>query len=87
MATVEQVRRLDNSHPHTRVATVALRQPLSGIVLRLTTSFSTINPPKQEYDFTPPGGPNMGKNACVISAVLPHARLLFVQHDAPMPNQ
>ena len=32
------------------------------------------------------GGPNLGKNACVISAVLPRARLLFVQRDAPLPN-
>ena len=35
----------------------------------------------------PWGGPNLGKIACVISVVLPHARLLFVQCDAPLPNQ
>ena len=37
MATVERVRKLDNSHPHTSVAMVALRQPLPGSVLHLTT--------------------------------------------------
>ena len=35
----------------------------------------------------PPGGPNLGKIACVISVVLPHARLLFVQRVTPLPNQ
>ena len=35
----------------------------------------------------PHGGPNLGKIVCVISAMLPHARLLFVQHDVPLPNQ
>ena len=35
----------------------------------------------------PRGGPNLGKIASVIPAVLPHDRLLFVQRDLPMPNQ
>ena len=35
----------------------------------------------------PRGGPNLGKNACVISAVLLHVGLLFVQRDVPLPNQ
>ena len=34
----------------------------------------------------PHGGQNLGKIACVISTVLPHASLLFVQRDAPLPN-
>ena len=35
----------------------------------------------------PRGGPNLGKTDRVISAVLPHAPLLFVQHDIPLLNQ
>ena len=35
----------------------------------------------------PNGGPNLGKIACVIPAAPPHARLLFVQCVAPLPNQ
>ena len=31
----------------------------------------------------PHGGPNLGKTASVISAVLPHALLLFVQRVVP----
>ena len=31
----------------------------------------------------PRGGPNLGKIARVIPIVLPHAPLLFVQHDIP----
>ena len=35
----------------------------------------------------PRGGPNLGKTARVISAVLPQAHLLFVQCDTPLLNQ
>ena len=35
----------------------------------------------------PRNNPNLGKTARVISAVLPHACLLFVQCDVPLPNQ
>lgn len=87
MAIVERLRRLDNSHPHTRVVAVAPRQSLPGKCTTLHHHFSTINPPKHEYGFTPRGGPNLGKISCVIPDALPHARLLFVQRVAPLPNQ
>ena len=35
----------------------------------------------------PCGGPNLGKTAYVIPAVLPCIGLLFVQRDSPLPNQ
>ena len=35
----------------------------------------------------PHGGLKLGKIACLISVVLPHAHLLFVQRDVPLPNQ
>ena len=90
MATAEgvrEVRRLDNSHPHTCVVAVALRQPLLGKCTTLHHHISTINPPKQEQGFTPRGVPNLGKTARVISDTLPHVGLLFVQRGVPPPNQ
>ena len=77
MATVERVRRLGTTHSYARIATLALPDKCP----TLHHHSSTIIPPKQEYGFTPHGGPNLGKTASVISVVLLHARLLFVQHN------
>src|SRR5215216_4582981 len=74
-------------HPHTRVVAAALRQPLLGKCTTLRHLHSTINPPKQESGFTPRGGPDLGKIACVLSVMLSYAGRLFVQRDVPLPNQ
>ena len=90
MATVEgvqEVRRLDNSHPHKRVVTVAWRQPLTGKSTTLHHHLSTIILPKQEKGFTPHGSPNLGKTARVISTAPPYVTLLFVQRDSRLSNQ
>ena len=87
MATVIEVGKLENSHPHTRVVAVALRQPLAGKCTTPGHHISTINPPNQEQSFTPRGGPNLGKTACVIPTVLPCIGLLFVRCDYPLPSQ
>lgn len=88
MATVQGVvGKLDHPRPHTRVASAALRQPLPGKCTVHHHYISTINPPKQEKAFTPHGGLNLGKIARVISVMLPHVGLLFVQRDSPLPNQ
>ena len=83
MATVERVRRLDNSHPHTRVVAAALRQPLPGKCTTLHHDISTINPPKAGVGFYASRRPEPGKSSRVISVALPYVGLLFLQRDSP----
>ena len=81
MATVERVRRLDNTqtHTHTRVATIAP----TGQVYYAPPPLFHHQSTKAGVGFYASRRPELGKIACVISAMLPHTRLLFVQRDVP----